>query len=183
MLTALSSTKSKMMSMEYGASLYIEKPFDMDYLLVCIRNILEKKQLLCSRMRSATLSLVSESNDLFQNDEKFLAQLDAFILDNLSDADLSNDQLAAALCISKPTLIRKMKGLLDTTPGDYVRGKRLAMAAHILSENSCRINEVCYSVGFNTPSYFAKCFKKAYGVLPAEYMKGHQTAETEDAVP
>ena len=44
-------------------------------------------------------------------------------------------------------------------------------AAAMIENGASRINDVCYAVGFNTPSYFAKCFKKQFGVLPADYMK------------
>ena len=67
-----------------------------------------------------------------------------------------------------------MKFLLDLTPNDYIRTKRLAAAAEMLEKGGHRVNEVCYAVGFNSPSYFAKCFKKAYGVLPAEWSKKKQ---------
>ena len=75
------------------------------------------------------------------------------------------------------TLNRKMKALLDTTPNDYIRSKRLAVAAEMLQKGGHRVNEVCYTVGFNSPSYFAKCFKKAYGVLPAEWAKDKAASE------
>jgi AraC-like DNA-binding protein len=78
------------------------------------------------------------------------------------------------------TLNRKMKALLDMTPNDYIRTKRLAAAADMLESGKHRVNEVCYAVGFNSPSYFAKCFKKAYGVLPAEWAKD-KTASGKDA--
>ena len=69
------------------------------------------------------------------------------------------------------TLNRKIKAMFDTTPNDYIRTKRLAKAAEMLERGKLRVNEVCYAVGFNSPSYFAKCFKKVYGVLPAEWNK------------
>jgi AraC-like DNA-binding protein len=45
----------------------------------------------------------------------------------------------------------------------------LKKAAQLLKEGNCKINEVCYMVGFNTPSYFAKCFQKQYGMLPKDF--------------
>lgn len=111
--------------------------------------------------------------DITTGDEEFLAKIDSLIMENLSDTEFGNDELAERLCLSKSTLIRKTKGLLGTTPNDYIRTKRLNIAAAMLSKGSCRINEVCYAVGFNTPSYFTKCFKRQFGMQPAEYMKEH----------
>ena len=75
------------------------------------------------------------------------------------------------LYVGHSTLNRKMKSLLDTTPNDYIRSKRLALASEMLTEGGHRINEICYAIGFNSPSYFAKCFKAAYGKLPAEWAR------------
>lgn len=172
-LSALSSTKSKIIGMECGATLYIEKPFSMEYLQACIRSILDKRSALKNAFRSKAMPLAAHLYNLPHSDEEFLTRLDSIILANISDPNFSNEQLAEAFFLSKSTLNRKIKGLLDTTPNDYIRTKRLTVAAQMLTENRCRINEVCYSVGFNTPSYFAKCFRKFYGTLPAEYMKEH----------
>ena len=78
--------------------------------------------------------------------------------------------MADQLCMSRSSLNRKIKGLLDLTPNDYLRIERLKKAAQLLKEGSCKINEVCYMVGFNTPSYFTKCFQKQFGVL---FRSGH----------
>lgn len=173
LLSALSSTRSKVVGMECGASLYIEKPFSMEYLQACIRNILDKRSAMKNAFQNKSMPLAAHLYNLPHSDEEFLSRLDSIILANISDPNFSNEQLAEAFFLSKSTLNRKIKGLLDTTPNDYIRTKRLIVAAKMLTENHCRINEVCYSVGFNTPSYFAKCFKKFYGTLPAEYMKEH----------
>lgn len=170
-LSSHSSAKSQIVGMESGASVYIEKPFSIDYLKVCLNNILWRRNKLKQLYKSKFMyPLTTQMFDLTHTDEKFLSQLDEFIYSNISDPLLSNDEIANALYMSKSTLTRKIKALLDTTPNDYIRNKRLVLAAQMLSESTCRVNDVCYSVGFNTPSYFAKCFKKVYGVLPMEYM-------------
>lgn len=171
-LSAISSTKTKIACMESGASLYIEKPFSLDYLLGSLEVIARKREAL----KTAHLSgqkVHQQDFDITTGDEEFLAKIDSLIMENLSDTEFGNDELAERLCLSKSTLIRKTKGLLGTTPNDYIRTKRLNIAAAMLSKGSCRINEVCYAVGFNTPSYFTKCFKRQFGMQPAEYMKEH----------
>ena len=75
-----------------------------------------------------------------------------------------------ALFISRSSLNRRVKALLGTTPNGYVQKKRMAAAAAMLSSGKVRINEVAYAVGFNSPSYFATCFKNEFGLLPADYM-------------
>lgn len=74
--------------------------------------------------------------------------------------------------MSKSTLNRKVKDLLGTSLNNYIREKRLVKAAELLATSSDRVNEICWQVGFGTPSYFIKCFRKKYGVSPREYMSG-----------
>ena len=56
-------------------------------------------------------------------------------------------------------------------PNDYIRLIRLKTAGELLREGEYRINEVCFIVGFNNPSYFARCFQKQFGILPKDYVK------------
>lgn len=172
-LSAISSTKTKITCMESGASLYIEKPFSLDYLMGSLEVIARKRESLKAAHASGLRVSSPQDFDITTGDEEFLAKMDRLIMENLSDTEFGNDELAERLCLSKSTLIRKTKGLLGTTPNDYIRTKRLNVAAAMLAKGSCRINEVCYAVGFNTPSYFTKCFKRQFGMQPAEYMKEH----------
>ena len=169
-LSAISSNDTKVLCVQSGAAIFIEKPFSLDYLKACLKAEYEKKR---SVVKSTTLDTYLNTENLAVpgSDKDFIETLDRIIFDNIADPDLSNEKLAEALHISKATLIRKVKGLLGTTPNDYVRSQRLSLAAKMLLKDGCRISDICYSIGFNTPSYFTKCFKKQYGVLPAEYMK------------
>jgi AraC-like DNA-binding protein len=75
--------------------------------------------------------------------------------------------------MSSATLLRKFKRLLNTTPNSYIRTKRLIMAAKILRDGESRISEVCYTCGFNTTTYFTKCFHDYYGCSPQTYQQNH----------
>lgn len=169
-LSAMSGNDTKVLCIQSGAAAHIEKPFSMDYLKACLKAEYTKR-----RQKGRPMDLSSEID--FENmvvpgsDADFIESLDRIIYANITDPELSNEQLADALSISKPTLIRKVKALLGTTPNDYVRNQRLNLAAKMLKMQGSRISDICYSVGFNTPSYFTKCFKKQFGVLPAEYVK------------
>ena len=178
-LSAHSSQQSKISSMEHGVDNYIEKPFSMDLLISYINGHLNKRKDLVNLYKSIVNPSPKESS-LSERDKDFLIQLDEIVIKNISDPDFSNDQLAELLYVSKSTLNRKFKGLLNTSPNEYIRNKRLILAAKLLTEGSLRINEVCYKVGFETPSYFIKCFKNYFGKLPTEYIElmKHNDAES-----
>jgi len=168
-VSAISSLETKMKCMEYGAANYIEKPYSMDYLMACIKGALEKRAALRATYRGTPSAAAKVQ--IINRDEDFLRRLEKIVMENLANPAFSNKQLEEMLYMGHSTLNRKMKTLLDTTPNDYIRTKRLAAAAEMLAFGKHRVNEVCYAVGFNSPSYFAKCFKKAYGVLPAGWAK------------
>ena len=68
-------------------------------------------------------------------------------------------------------LFRKIKATTNQTPSELIRNYRLKYAARLLEKKFGNIAEITYEVGFNNLSYFAKCFKEKYGILPSEYLK------------
>ena len=169
-LSARTSVESKIEAMSCGADLYIEKPFDIEYLKSSTRNIIERRTL----MRKAVNSGVGEVDitlfGLPKRDEDFFREFDRLVSENISDSELSNDFLAEHLCMSVSTMIRKIRKLLNTSPNNYIRNKRLSLAARMIRDShGNNITEICYSVGFTNVSYFAKCFKEQYGVTPSEW--------------
>lgn len=169
-ISAISSTETKIKCMENGATVYIEKPFSQDYLEACIKGVLAKREAQKKAYRESPDTPIVNLQD---RDEEFLRKLDRMISENIGDSSFSNKQIEEGLFISRSSLNRKVRTLLGTTPNGYVHRRRLEEAARMLSEGKSRINEVAYAVGFNSPSYFAKCFKKEFGMLPAEYMKAN----------
>ena len=169
-VSAISSDDTKIACMEAGASMYIEKPFNLNYLLSCIRGILDKRRDL-RQSASRTIDGVMDLSryKLPDADEAFLRRFEKVIQDNLGNSEFTNRQMEEQLFLSHSTLNRKVQALLDTSPNDYLRDRRLAVAAHLLESSESRINEICFAVGFNSPSYFSKCFKRRYGMLPAQY--------------
>lgn len=170
-ISAISSTETKIKCMENGATIYIEKPFSQDYLEACIKGVLSKRQ---AQKEAYGGDQLTPHPALQDKDEFFLRKLDKLIADNISNPGFSNKQIEEALFVSRSSLNRKMRALVGMTPNEYVQKQRLAAAARLLAEGKSRINEVAYAVGFSSASYFAKCFKAEYGMLPAEYIKANK---------
>lgn len=172
LLTAKTDTEAKITSMNCGADAYIEKPFSLQYLEACIKNLLELRlQLRQKFSQMPTVSINSIAAN--QSDKVFLEKMNHLIEENLNNEELSVDFLAEKLCISRSGLFVKIKGLANTTPNEMIQIIRLKKAASLLLENQYRINEVSYMVGFNNPSYFSKCFQKQFGMKPGEYIASH----------
>lgn len=109
-----------------------------------------------------------EQFDINSGDAEFIRKLDRIVTKHISDESFSVKVLEEELGMSHTTLNRRMSSVMNTTPVDYIKTKRLAVALHLLKKKGVTPSEVCYRVGFNSPSYFAKCFKEAYGCLPSE---------------
>lgn len=170
LLTAKVGVQPTIEALQQGADAYIEKPFSTEHLRASIENLLHNREQL---RRTYRHSPIAQTNivAISKADEEFLRKLHKVIMDNMKDSDFTVDQMAVELAMSRSSLNRKIKALLDVSPNDYVRLERLKYAAELLQSGEHKINEVCYMAGFNTPSYFAKCFQKQFGVLPNEFAK------------
>lgn len=103
------------------------------------------------------------------SDEDLLNRFVKHINDNMSDINLSIDDIASDMCMSRSNLFRKIKQITGMGPNEYMRLARLKRAAELLQERRHSIADICMLVGFNSPSYFSSCFKKQYGCLPKDY--------------
>ena len=86
----------------------------------------------------------------------------------LEDSELSVEDLAADMNLSRVQLYRKVKSLTGSTPVELLRTARLKRGYQLLLTTDKSVSEVAYQVGFTAPSYFTKCFKDEYGQLPGE---------------
>ena len=102
-------------------------------------------------------------------DQEFLDKAAAAVSAHMIDSDYSVDALAGDLCMSRANLHRKMRAITGQTPTDFIRNQRLERAAELLRTTSHSVNEIADLVGFSYASYFTKCFKEKYGVLPKDY--------------
>lgn len=98
-------------------------------------------------------------------------QFKKVINDNLSDPNLSPDQLASAMGVSRTKLYRDLKRIDGQSLADYVRNVRLEKAAYLLTNSNLNIQEIMLEVGFINSSHFTKTFKLKYEMSPTEYKK------------
>lgn len=169
-LSARTSVESRIQAMDYGADLYVEKPFELEYLRSSIRNILEKRALLTKALSRGLSSIDVGKFGLQKRESDFIMMLDNLIKDNLTKRDLTTEWIAEKMNMSNSSLQRKMRKLMNTTMVNYVRTIRCSVAAEMVRHSEGNnITEICYAVGFSSPSYFTKCFKAQYGMTPSEY--------------
>jgi len=169
LLTAKTDLNSKIEGINIGADAYVEKPFSIQYLRACVRNLLASRMMLKTKFTEMPF-VPLKSIAVNKAEEQFLAQMNEVIEKNISNIDFSVDLLAKELCISRSGLFAKIKTMADVTPNELIQLVRLKKAAELLVEGNMRVNEVAYAVGFNNPSYFAKCFQKQFGLKPMDFV-------------
>ena len=172
LLTAQGSTEHQISGMQSMADMYITKPFNFDFLLASVENLLTNRGLL--KQHFASDISPTEKLPLHRTlDKKFLNDFAGVVEQNLANDQLNVDDISRELGISRVQLYRKVKALLDCSVTDYVLSRRLKKAKYLLNHEKLTISEITYMVGFSNPNYFATVFKTKYGCTPTEFKKNN----------
>jgi len=98
----------------------------------------------------------------------FITRFKEVVESRLSDSELSVEELAADMNLSRVQLYRKVKAISGQSPVELLRTARLNRAYQLLVTTEKTVSEVAYQIGFSAPSYFTKCFKDEFGMLPGD---------------
>lgn len=109
--------------------------------------------------------------EMDEMDKKLLNQIREMIEENMVDSDFNVSMLQEKMGMGNKQLYRKLKALTGQTPVEYIRDMRMQKAAKLLKAGKFSVSEVMYTVGFSNSSYFSKCFSKAFGMTPTEFMR------------
>ena len=170
MLTAKVSEKDRIQGIDAGADVYLKKPFSLNLLKSHLKQmILSKNQFYNSYFDSLDLKIDTESND-----KKTLADVVTVIGNNLSKEDLSVQNIADELHLSRSKLYRLIKNMTAMSTNELIRKIRLEKSKELLESSDMSIGEICYRVGFASPSYFTKRFKTYTGLIPKQFRINHQ---------
>ncbi|MDR0412482.1 MAG: response regulator [Dysgonamonadaceae bacterium] len=172
LLSAKTDTPTKIEGLSKGADVYLDKPFSFEQLRAQINSIIENRNHIRLNFIKSPLQYfkqnASEDDD---GQAEFIEKLNAMILANMDDENFTIDVCAGQFAMSRSNFHKKIKNITGMTPNDYIKLIRLTRSAQLLASGKYKINEVCYMTGFNTPSYFSKCFYDHFGKLPREFME------------
>ena len=164
MITAKGMEIDKIKGIDSGADVYLQKPFNMNVLKSHLKQLISTRKILFKKY----LSGIDFSENTTSLDQEFILNVLDYINKNISDNNLNVENLADELLLSRSKLYRKIKALTGLTANEFIRNVRLEKSKEILENSEFSISEICYKVGFSSPSYFTKCFKVQYGILPKE---------------
>jgi signal transduction histidine kinase/ligand-binding sensor domain-containing protein/DNA-binding response OmpR family regulator len=169
LLTALTAEEYELKGLKTGANDYITKPFNLEVLNAKIRNLLDLNTSL-KNTYSKQVSVNAPQVEIESDNEKLLKNIRNYIDENLTNPQLSVEELSKHIGMSRSSLYSKLLEVTGQTPVEYIRTIKLEKAAILLEKSDMNITQVGYSVGFTTPTYFGKSFKAKFGMLPSEYV-------------
>ena len=170
MLTAKTTDEDKNVGYETGADAYITKPFRMGDLQLRIDNIIRNRERIRKKFSSQTDFKVEEQHYSSPN-ETFIQKAIDCVKRHLDDPDYDREQFASDMCVSSSTLYNKLRALTGQSVTGFINSIRLKEACRIMRQQpGIKMTELSMEVGFNTPKYFTKLFKKEFGMLPSEYV-------------
>lgn len=170
MLTAKSSKETETKALGLGVVDFVRKPFDLDVLLLKVNNVIKKQEKLRTNYNEK-VSIEPKEIEVTSNDQRFLQQAMHLVEENMMNTEFSVEMLVSEMGMSRSNLYLKLKEITGLSSSEFIRSVRLKRAVQLLKKSDMSVKEIMYMTGFNTASYFSKCFKKQYGVVPSEYMK------------
>lgn len=169
-VSAKASVEDQINAFKHGADAYITKPFHPKQIISTIENLLSRQTLLKDYFNSSLSSIkVRNGIVLHPEDEELIHTVTDFIQSNIDDESLSPSTIADFVGVSKATLYRKFKEIMDKTPSEFIRSIRLEHAAKLLRTTRLTVSEIMFKCGFSNKSYFYREFFKQYGGSPKEY--------------
>ena len=176
LLTSQIEFQNRMKGWNSGADGFMDKPFQIEELLLLCNNLISNRSLLKGKFIGIKeLETRVTPLELKSNDEIFIKRLMGIINKNMDNSKFSIEILAQEVGISRTQLHRKLKEITGISTSDFIRNIRLKQAARLLIERKVNISQVAYATGFSNPTIFAVAFKKFYGCTPSEYMANNDS--------
>ena len=178
-LTAKNDLDSKVTALQCGGEAYIEKPFSIKYFRQQVLSLLENRK----HERRSLLKkpfFTVDNMQLSKADEEFMSKVVQTIQDHIADDNFNVETMSDVLCMSRSSLLRKIKVLFNLSPVELIRLVKLKKSAELIKEGKYRIGDICYMVGINSPSYFSKLFLKQFGMTPKAFEMQCQKSSREN---
>ena len=170
MISSKTDRKDELDALKAGADDFLTKPFSMAILIARIKNIRRAHHRILGKV-TKSMEIAPEKISFNAMDEQLLNKAIEIVKQNMDNTEFSTAEFAAAMNMSRSNLHLKLKALTEESALDFIRKIRFNEACRLLKDGRYSISEISDMVGFNTPSYFATCFKKYMGCLPTEYIK------------
>lgn len=162
--------QNKIKALEFGATVFIDKPVEVEYLLQQAETILKNQEEL-REMYSKRLTVDPSKVTITSMDEELLRKAMKFIELNIANPDYSVDSFVSDMNVGRTILYQKINDIVGMSIKEFILNIRLKRSAYLLKQSDLTVSEVAYQTGFNNAKYFSVCFKKQFDVSPSEFKK------------
>ena len=163
-------TENKIKALESGANVFIDKPFDMDFLLRQVGNLIKNQQELKERYSKKYIAEPAKIT-ISSMDEELLKRAMEQIEKNMSNCDYNVEAFVSDMGIGRTLLYLNINDIVGMSIKEFIMDIRLKRSAQLLKESDLTIAEIADLTGFNNPKYFSICFKKHFELTPSEFKK------------
>jgi len=161
---------SRIKSFYMGADDHMSLPLEPVELQIRIENLVQSRRTLLNKF-SRRVEFKPASVETKSENEFFLQRIMEVTEGNIDNPTFGSEQFAREMGLSQARLYRKVLARTGYASNDFVRSIRLLRAADLLQKKVGNVSEIAYMVGFNSLSYFAKCFRDFHKCSPRDYMK------------
>ena len=160
LLSGVHGKEAELENLKAGADDTLEKPFDIETLLLRVDNLLRRH------------STVAESAPQWKGskeDRELLERIQKEVEEHIQENDYSVEELSSALNISRSVLYKRLVAITGKSPIEHIRSIRLRKGKEMIENGETSVSQIAWSVGY-TPKQFSRNFKAEYGCLPSEYL-------------
>ena len=177
MLSAAGENKdAKIDAFESGATVFMDKPVDIDVLLKQIDNLI-KRQTLLKDLYSKRYVAEPSKLTISSMDDELMRKAVSFIERNIENEDYGVDDFVSDMAIGRTRLYQKITDLTGMSIKEFILDIRLKRAGQLLRESEYTVAEISTMTGFANPKYFSVCFKRHFGQTPTEFKAAGQDEE------
>lgn len=175
LLTASSAADIKLKGIADGADDYITKPFDQEFLLVKVNNIIKSRNVLQEYFFDR-ITLKPTTARVPAGYQEFLRRCIDIVEENIDKEDFSIKKFGAAIGMSHSALYKKVKSISGQSVNAFIRSIRLRRAAVLMLRQQLTISQAAFQVGIGDPKYFREQFFKLFGMNPSDYVKKYRNS-------
>ena len=168
LLTAKDTPSDILFGVKKGADAYITKPFDTEILMEKVKQLLLSRSAL-ARKYSKKILLEPTDKEITSADEKFINSALKYVENNISNTELNLEDMARELAMSSTTMYRRMKAVINQSPGEFIRTVKFKRASQLLRDTMLTVSEIIEMVGYQDAKRFRENFRKEFGLTPGEY--------------
>ncbi|MBM6993468.1 MAG: response regulator [Prevotella sp.] len=180
LLTAKVRNEDRREGYQVGADDYLAKPFDMETLKVRIDNFMANRERLRRKFMAQT-DFRPEEQHYSDPNVQFMGRAVATVKEHLADADYDRERFAADMCMSSSLLYKKLTALTGQNVSAFVNSIKLKEACAIARrEPDITVSDLYVRLGYSSPSYFSRLFKKEFDMTFTEYIAQQKGNENED---